>query len=88
MKEVYSYSVQCFDSLVARVSANNLTATRAAVILRPLLFEAFGVWGLFQGLFKNSTTVAREAFAMAFVVAVMVAFAVIYVSVKMLYDDE
>jgi len=69
------------------VSANNLTATRAAIILRPLLFELFGVWGLFQGLFRSSTSVAKEAIATAAVVAVMVAYAVIYVSVKMLYDE-
>ena len=87
MRELYSYSVQYYDFMIAKVSAHNPTATRAAVILRPLLFEAFGFWGLFQGLFRNSTSVVKEAIAATAVVALMVTYAIIYVSVKMLYDE-
>ena len=84
---MYSYSVHYFDFLISKASATHPTAARAAVILRPLMFEAFGFWGLFQGLFRNSTSVAKEVIATAAVVALMVAYAVIYVSVKMLYDE-
>jgi hypothetical protein len=79
--------VQYFDFLVSKASATNPTAARAAVILSPLIFEAFGFWGLLQGLLRNSTSVVQEAIVTAVVVALTVAYAVVYVSVKMLYDE-
>jgi hypothetical protein len=81
------YSTQYVNSVMARVTASNMTATRATVILRPLLFEAFGFWGLFQALFKSSASFAKEIILVAAMVALMVAYAAIYVSVKMLYDE-
>jgi hypothetical protein len=72
---------------MAKVSASNMTATRAAIVLRPVLFEAFGFWGLFQGLCKNSAGMFKEIILTTGMVALMVAYGVIYVSVKMLYDE-
>jgi len=81
------YANRYFERHMAKVTASHMTATRTAVILRPFLFEALGFLGFFQGLLKTSAHHFTDTVSVAVLVALVVAFAAIYVSVKMLYDE-